>query len=149
MVTPISAQTSPVFDDATEAALFGEDLLFINGDLQVTASGDYATVTGLASLKQAITNRLLTAPGDYALRPTYGVGVMLWVKKRIVKSELDALTNAIIAQLAQEDRIAPNPTVLVSSVFLSGPQGDVPGITVQITILALGNYNTFNFTFSQ
>ena len=149
VATPISAQSGPVFSADIESALFGEDLLFTQGDLQITAAGDYANVIGLASVKQAVYNRLITAPGEYAVYPTYGVGILLYLKKRIVKSEIDALTNAIIAQLAQEDRIAPNPTVLVQSIFLPGPQGDVPGITVQVTCLVLGNFQTFNFTFSQ
>ena len=90
--------------DTIEAALFGEDLLFTD-DLQVTASGDYATVEGPDSVSQALLNRLLTAPGEYAPFPDYGVGIRLWIKKRLSRADLDALRAIIVDQASREERI--------------------------------------------
>lgn len=80
--------------DETALDLFGEDFLFTD-DLQVTASGDYATVQGMACLRQAILNRLLTAPGEYAVHPEYGVGIRNWVKKRLTRADQDELRHQI------------------------------------------------------
>lgn len=127
--------------DDIERSFFGQDLLFTD-DLQVSSAGDYLTVEGYDSLKQAIRNRLITAPGEYAVRPDYGVGLGKWVKRRATKSDKDALRQLIIDQLAKEDRIQKVEDVLVESLT----SGNTTGIKVTIRVTALGKENSFAFT---
>lgn len=131
--------------DSIEAALFGEDLLF-SDDVQVTASGDYALVEGVAAVKQALLNRLLTAPGEFAPYPDYGVGIRLWVKKRLSRSELDFLRQLILDQAVKEERIERVTDVIVER----DDQGEETGIKIMIKALVLGREQAFTFpTFTE
>lgn len=125
----------------TEIDLFGVDLLF-DDDLQVTASGDYATVDGYRALEQAIKIRLITTPGEYATRPDFGVGLTRWLKKRMTKSERDSLRQTIIEQLAQEERISKVEDVTVESLT----SGNTTGVKILVRVTALGRENSFAFT---
>lgn len=130
--------------DSIESALFGEDLLFAD-DLQVTASGDYTIVEGVESVKQALLNRLLTAPGEYAPFPDYGVGIRLWIKKRLSRSDLDALRTVILDQAGNEERIERVTDVIVER----DDQGDNTGIKIMVKAIVLGREQSFaypNFT---
>lgn len=124
-----------------ELALFGEDLFF-DDDLQVTSSGDYAIVDGYASLRQAILNRLLTSPGEYAVFPDYGAGLKRWVKKRLNPSEVDALKQIIRDQLAREDRIENITDVSVTRDDI----GTNTGLRVAIRAIAIGREQSFAFS---
>lgn len=125
----------------TEIDLFGVDILF-DDDLLVTASGDYALVEGYAALRQAILIRLITTPGEYAVRPDFGCGLMLWVKKRMTKAERDNLRQTIIEQLSQEERIQKVEEVTVESLT----SDNTTGIKVSVRVTALGRENSFAFT---
>lgn len=69
------------------------DLRF-DGGLQATKTGDLLTVKGLANLRQALFNRLITVPGTLAHRPEYGAGIKRWQNK------LESFTNKREAALA-------------------------------------------------
>lgn len=135
------AQPSPFSPNETEIDLFGVDILF-DDDVIVTASGDYATVEGSAALKQAIRTRLITTPGEYAIRPDYGCGIALWVKKRMTKAERDNLRQTIIENLSQEERIQKVEEVLVESLT----SDNTTGIKVSVRVTALGRENSYTFT---
>lgn len=144
-LSPISARDGAEYETLVEVALFGEDLFFTD-DLQVTASGDYAIISGLAALKQAILNRLLTAPGEYAIRPDYGVGIRRWVKKRLAPSEIDSLRQLIIDQLNKEDRIEQIKDVTVSRDDI----GTNTGVRITVKVIAIGREQAFTFpTFTE
>lgn len=147
----IPTSTSPTTFSSTDAAdeteidFFGVDLLFTD-DLQVTASGDYAEIRGIAALRQAIRCRFLTSPGEYATRPAYGCGLRNFVKKRATQSERDALRQTILDQLAQEERIQNVEEVTITSVM----SGTTPGVQVFVRITAFGRENSFTFqTFAE
>lgn len=125
----------------TEIDLFGVDILF-EDDLQVTGSADYATVEGYAALRQAILIRLITTPGEYAVRPDFGCGISQWLKKRMTTSEQDSLRQRIIEQLSQEERIQKVEEVTVESLSLSG----TTGVKITVRVSALGRENSFSFT---
>lgn len=127
--------------DETEIDLFGVDLLFTD-DIQVTASGDYATIEGYDALKQAIKIRLMTSPGEYAIHPEFGCGLSRWVKKRATQSDRDTLRQTIIDQLSQEERIANVEEVTVESFTSDG----ATGVKVFVRVTALGRENSFAFT---
>jgi hypothetical protein len=126
--------------DDIELALFGEDLLF-DDDLQVTAGGDYALIDGGASVRQALLLRLLTAPGEYAPFPEYGVGIRSWVKKRRSRADLDALRTLIIDQVGRETRIER----VVDVVVEAHDEIDNTGIKVLIKAILLGREQSFAF----
>ena len=132
------ALATPSTTQDTESDLFGVDLLFTD-DLQLTSSGDYATVEGLDALRQSIRNRLLTNPGEYAVHPEYGCGLRAFCKKRGTQSEIDALRQTIIDQLSQDDRIQKITKVDIASFI----QNNMPGVKIFIQILALGRENSF------
>lgn len=143
----IVVDNAPLAQIPDEAALdlFGEDLLFTD-DLQITASGDYALVSGMACLKQALYNRLITAPGEYAVNPEYGVGLRTWVKKRLTQADQDDLRQLIITQLAKEDRIEKVEDVTVERV----DQDNSTGIKILVRVRAIGREQTFSFpTFTE
>lgn len=142
---PVTTPGTVAPPNETEIDLFGVDLRF-DDDLQVTAYGDYAQVDGYAALKQAIYLRLITAPGEYAVRPDYGCGVTRWIKKRMAQSDKDELRQTIIEQLSKEERISKVEEVVVESLTLSG----TTGIKVLVRVTALGKENSFAFsTFSE
>lgn len=124
-----------------EKTLFGVDLLFTD-DLQVTASGDYATVDGMAALRQAIRIRLITTPGEYAINPAFGCGLMRFVKKRASKADRDAMRQLIIEQLTQEERISKVEDVVVESIT----SGNITGVKITVRVTALGKENSFAYT---
>lgn len=125
--------------DETEIDFFGVDILFTD-DLQLTASGDYATVDGFEALRQAIRIRLLTTPGEYAIHPDFGCGLRQFCKKRATQSDRDELRQTIIDQLSQEERIQNVEEVTVES-FTSGT---MTGVKIFVRIIALGRENSFN-----
>jgi phage baseplate assembly protein W len=128
-----------------EIDFFGVDIYF-SDDIQVTASGDYATVEGLAALRQAILIRLITTPGEYAIHPEFGCGLNRFVKKRATQSDRDTLRQTIIDQLSQEERISNVEEVTVESFT----QGTITGVKVSIRVIALGRENSFTFqTFAE
>lgn len=120
----------------TEIDLFGTDIYF-NDDLQVSSTGDYATVQGQDALKQAIKSRLITAPGEYAVHPEYGCGVSRWLKKRMSKSDLDNLRQTIIDQMSKEPRIQKVNDVEVT--LLSSGEG----VHISIRVTAIGREQSF------
>lgn len=144
-ISPISARGGNSLSDEVELALFGEDLFFAD-DLEVTASGDYALVEGLRALRQSILNRLLTAPGEYAVRPDYGVGIRKWVKKRLTQYEIDGLRQVIIDQLSKEDRIEKINDVVVTRDDI----GTNTGVKISVRVTAIGREQSFTFpTFTE
>lgn len=127
--------------DETEIDFFGVDLLFTD-DLQLTASSDYATIEGYDALRQAIRIRLMTAPGEYAIRPEFGCGLSRWVKRRATQAERDSLRQTVIDQLSQEERIQKVEEVTVESFT----KGTINGVKISVRVLALGRENSFAFT---
>lgn len=133
----------PTFQEQAIDDLFGEDLQFKDDELQVDASGDYATVTEHAALRQAVFIRLITSPGEYAVQPDFGVGLADFVKRRISTSELDTLRQRCIDQLSQDGRIEKVEEVLIERLDIN----DKTGIKVHIRVRAVGRENAFNFEF--
>jgi hypothetical protein len=116
---------------AIEKDIFGVDLLWTN-DLKVTPKGDWQEVNGLDNLRRAIYRRLMVKPGEYRLRPTYGVGVGLFVKRAMPKSRLDELRQRIVEQLSREKRIDKIVEVLLTPTTFGHDTGLVIKITVQV-----------------
>ena len=133
--------------DKINAQFFGVDLLFTN-DLHVTPKGDWQIIDGLENLRQAIYRRLQVKPGEFRVRPDYGVGVASYVKKAMPKSRIDELRQRIITQLAKDKRI---DRVVSVEVFPStGADGAV--LKIRITVAVLGvtvRFKPFSFAEEQ
>lgn len=142
---PAETTGSVSIADETEIDFFGVDIFFTD-DIQVNGSGDYATLSGLDALRQAIRIRLLTTPGEYAIHPEFGCGLRQFCKKRATQSDRDALRQIIIDQLSEEERIQNVEEVTVTS-FTSGT---MTGVKIFIRLIALGKENSFNLqTFAE
>jgi phage baseplate assembly protein W len=120
--------------------LFGKDLMFTN-DLKVGKSGDYLTWDENEALRQAIYRRLMTAPGEFAVRPEYGVGVRFYVKRRMGKATLDELRQRIEDQLAKEDRIER----VIEAKVEAAQFGNSTGVKIYVKVQALGQEQRFSF----
>ncbi len=144
-IPALTALPSPVPTDAGTSDLFGYDIFFKNGDLQITAGGDYARVGGLENLKAAIYRRLITRPGEFRFRPGYGAGVQQFVKKQATQANLDALRQRIVDQLSQDRRIQE-----VDVTVESGTHNGAVIWKVLVRVTTGGNKHTFEpFTFAQ
>lgn len=105
----------------------GVDIMF-DGDYHLTADRDYVLVRGLAAIKQSIYHRLITKPGEFRLRPSYGVGVLSYVKKRNRPAELQDLQQRIIDQLSLDPAIDEVLDATVENLE------DAPGIRLGLKI---------------
>jgi len=142
-VATISSSTVPV-DDGTRD-LFGYDILFKDGKLPLTTGGDYIRVGGKDNLRAVIYRRLITRPGEFRFRPSYGVGVQMYVKKAASTSTLDALQQRIIEQLTQDARIT-EVQVNAEMIDITGGQA----LRVHVQVSARGEKISFEpFTFSE
>jgi phage baseplate assembly protein W len=99
---------------------YGTDILF-QQQPELTPGGDWQTIVGLPYLRQWIYHCMITRPGEFKLRPQYGVGVQDYVKRPHTKANLDQaaqrtrsalLTNKQIeqVQVSFESRTLPNGT---------------------------------------
>jgi phage baseplate assembly protein W len=129
----------------SQLAVFGRDLLFTD-DVQVGPNGDYVVVDGVENLRRAILRRLVVKPGEYRLRPEYGVGVGTFVKKPMTRATLDELQQRIVDNLSQEKRIDRLLQVIVNPTTYGG----YPGLYVDIQAQAFGREVHFEpFTFAR
>jgi phage baseplate assembly protein W len=127
--------------DQVRRQLFGTDIMFTTR-LQLGNHGDYLTWEQEESVRQAIYRRLMTAPGEYAVRPEYGVGVRLYVKRRMGRAQVDELRQRIIDQLARETRIEKIVEVNVVQGTFSG----APGLQIYVKCKLLGQERTFGYS---
>lgn len=125
--------------DAADA-LLGCDILF-DGDMHVSAAGDYVLVEGEEAMRQSIYHRLLTRPGEYRRNPEYGVGVMSYVKRRRTTSVLDHLRGRIVDQLSLDKRIEEVISVTIENI----DNGIKIALKVRISGKAI-EFRPFNFT---
>jgi hypothetical protein len=134
---------SPVPETASEEQkllLYGKDIFF-NGDFDVGPNGDYVLLSGKEAMRQAIYRRLMTRPGEYKLRPEYGVGVQDFVKKRRLASTLDELRQRTIDQLSLDTRISEVVDIGVDLID--------DGIQLKVAVRLAGEtlrFEPFNFT---
>jgi phage baseplate assembly protein W len=138
---PPPGATSPSLASADEKRrLLGKDIFF-NGDYDVGPSGDWVLIEGLEALRQAVYRRLMTRPGEYKLRPEYGVGIQDFVKRRRLPSTFDEIRQRVVDQLSLDPRIDEVRDVVVEAI--------ADGIKLGIVIVAAGEalqFRPFNFT---
>jgi phage baseplate assembly protein W len=89
---------------ATIEEVLKTDLAFTD-DFKVTATGDIDIISGLANIKQALFNRLVTSPGSLIHRPTYGVGIKDYQNSPSSLASQQLLAKKIQEQFLQDERI--------------------------------------------
>lgn len=104
----------------------------VGGTLQVTAGGDYQSVTGTALLRKLIMRRLISKPGDFFHLPTYGAA--LEEKVPMATTDLRQLAKHIETQLRLEPEVtdaavrltlqAASNTLVVQMTVAVAPTGE-------------------------
>jgi phage baseplate assembly protein W len=109
---PAATASATSVDDPTR--IFGVDLKLTNGRLSAE-NGDFATVSGVKNLDQAIVNRIQTPTGRLAFHPDYGCKVheLLGEKNLPTKAALGAAF--VRGSLLNDPRISNVPSVSVRS----------------------------------
>ena len=85
-------------------SVLGRDELVMDGDI-VMLSGDQATVSGIANLKQALYHRLLTGQGELPYHPDYGSNLHRLTGKTMTPSNRTAITNEVRQCILQDPRV--------------------------------------------
>lgn len=108
------------------------DVTAQGADTVTTSAGDLALVEERACLRQAVIRRIITAPGDWAALPRYGVGARRWVKRRNSRASRDELVERIRSQLRAEPRIVSVATIAVEVTE------DGNGLKINVVIIPRG-----------
>lgn len=112
--------------------LLGTDLAF-SDDLQVTATGDFDTLSGTDNLRAALLRRILTVPGSLAHRPTYGVGLLAFQNAPLTLAVKRQLLARLAEQLPQDSRVAK-----VNSVSITSDDATPSTTVIKISVEAVG-----------
>lgn len=115
----------PVLTD--QQAMFGRDIRF-RQDYTVTSAKDWAVLDGIDAVKQSILSEAMTSPGEFSMRPEYGMGLADAVKRPSSRSVLDALVNRVRDRLARNPRVTKILEVAIESVPFDG------GVALRVTI---------------
>ncbi|WP_431860120.1 GPW/gp25 family protein [Azospirillum sp.] len=94
LMVPSAAPTPSAVTDRDD--VFGTDVALAGGKLEVDEAGDLRTVSGTTNLKQALTHRLVTRPGELLFHPDYGCGVY-----ELIGRKGGAATNKLAAVLVE------------------------------------------------
>lgn len=121
-------------------ALYGHDVYYnvreTLPNMTITASGDWARVSGRECLRQSLIRRLITEPGSWTTLASYGVGAVAYVKARDSRANRDELERKIRSQFMRDPRVASVDAVTLTrgtnSLRISvkvTPVGEVRGAT--------------------
>lgn len=87
------------------SGIYGTDIAHV-GNFIRTPAGDLGTITGILNVKNALFHRLITVPGSLAHRPTYGVGLPLFLNGLSSFSKQQQLATRIQEQFSLDPRVA-------------------------------------------
>lgn len=128
--------------DDQESRFYGEDIYFDiarpdvelgQADYTITASGDWAPVSGREALRQSLLRRLLTSPGEWQTKPEYGVGARQYVKAKNTASKRAELESRIRAQFLRDPRVQSVDLASVSRL-----EDGSPGIRITVIVTPRG-----------
>lgn len=128
------------------AKFYGEDIYYDvstvdetgRPDYVVTAAGDWALAKGLEALRQSLLRRLITAPGEWATLPSFGVGAIQYVKAKNTPAVRAELEHRIRSQFLRDDRVESVASITIET--LSDAQG--PGLRIVVLVVAAGRLRT-------
>ncbi len=82
-------------------------------DFVKTAGGDFATISGMANLRDALFARLVTEPGSLVHRPEYGVGIKQYQNTLNKLSTQRKLAERIESNFSRDPRVESVDGVLI------------------------------------
>lgn len=112
--TPIGPLPSP---------LGGADVLFVAGDLVVSAAGDWATVEGLDAIRQSVLGEAQTDTGELVFREDYGMGIVQAIKAALSQSRIDERRQRLLERLEANERIERVREATLERVEIDGRVG--------------------------
>jgi hypothetical protein len=114
-------------------------------DLEVSPTGDLATIGGASEATQRIIRRLLTNPGDYIWNLGYGAGLAGFVGKTTPGAQIEAIARS---QMMREPAVAKSPppeielpkstgrdtgTLALSIRYVDATSGQQNSVTIPLT----------------
>lgn len=126
--SPIKIPTSapPRTGTTDDADIFGTDVALVNGRLSSDGSNGIAVVRGIANLKQALTNCLVTHPGELRYHPAYGCLVYRLLGKGGTQT-INQLGASFVARALRAD---PRVFSASATASISGDQIDISAVAV-------------------
>lgn len=76
-----------------------------NVDRIVTAARDWRLVEGEEAVRQSLLRRLMTSPGGWKTKPSYGVGARGFLKRPSTAATVDELAQRIVSQFMVDQRV--------------------------------------------
>lgn len=105
-------------------------------------NGDVPTVEGLENYRQALINRWITTPGEYAARPSYGAGV------RTFQNLPMTVDNQIkLAKLLEEQTLLDPRTEKVLGVTIYIDDNDPSKFRLHVKVKPFG-YEAYGINYS-
>jgi hypothetical protein len=89
-------------------------------DLQVSASGDLAVVSGEERSKQRVLRRLLTAINGYIWHVDYGAGIPNYIGQALSTDLFSEIKSLIQSQIALENSVSQDPAPKIYIQTISG-----------------------------
>lgn len=98
-----------------------------------TAAGDWALARGREALRQSLSRRLITNPGEWQTKPDYGVGARQYVKAKNTSSARAELESRIRSQFARDPRVHSVDLVTVNRL-----DDGSPGVKISVKVTPRG-----------
>lgn len=109
--------------------------LDFDGDFTVLPDGSVKTVEGRDALRQDLQTRLVTSPGEHALRPEFGAGLRAAVKSAASRDAMERLRARTLTQVRSDSRVTDVPAVSVERL-------EPNGLRIKLTLNVLGEVVT-------
>lgn len=132
--------TSAVYAKPDPTSVFGTDLLLSPDGFLSTSNGDFATVTGIANLEQALSNALDTDQGELLHHPLYGTLVRRILGKVVGPTAQQLAAEYAKATVGADARIQQIDSAIATTV------GDSISVKVQAESI-VGDQVTAGATF--
>jgi phage baseplate assembly protein W len=111
----------------------GRDI-FWEGRYAVTGAGDWVLANDVTAFRQSFIRRLSTSPGEYAAKPTYGIGAADFLYETMTVAHKAQLTGRIRDQLGQDPRVDKIRVIEVEQLI----ETDVPSLRIRIEVQLKG-----------
>lgn len=129
---PTTVAESLTPDEAVD--ILKTDCQLTKGRLTIDpATGDFATVAGRENLKQALTNRIVTDPGELLFHPEYGCKLQ---RRRGSKNTPIAL---LLGRMDVQDALEQETRLKRINAITPTGNGDVLAVTVDVTPITGGD----------
>jgi phage baseplate assembly protein W len=105
--------------------VYGTDIALTNGLLGGTSTGDFATVTGRANLRQALKNRVETQQGELVYHARYGSLLKTLIGKVSVPAQ------QLLAASTAKGAVLADPRIASVDKAIATVNGDVVNVNIE------------------